>query len=225
MWIIGSVLTLALLAAAAQTVWRIPPQHMPWGALDLAAPKGIFTFQKLSAVQDDFPACVTALETAAVTVTAINDRRAGQCDLSTQVTLGKSAYPYSARVSGRCGLVAALVWWERHVVMPAAQAYLGVQVTRIEQAGVFACRPVRGSSARMSQHASANAIDITGFRLADGRHISVLRDWGKDTPEGAFLRAVRDGACGPFRGVLGPDYNALHRDHFHFDRGPYRICR
>jgi hypothetical protein len=36
---------------------------------------------------------------------------------------------------------------------------------------------------------------------------------------------VRDGACGTWETVLGPEYNAAHRDHFHLDRGPYRICR
>ena len=25
--------------------------------------------------------------------------------------------------------------------------------------------------------------------------------------------------------VLGPDHNAAHRDHFHFDMGRYRACR
>jgi hypothetical protein len=25
--------------------------------------------------------------------------------------------------------------------------------------------------------------------------------------------------------VLGPEYNAAHRDHFHLDRGSFRFCR
>ncbi len=44
-------------------------------------------------------------------------------------------------------------------------------------------------------------------------------------PKATFLRQVRDGACQGFRAVLGPDYNAAHRNHFHLDRGPYRVCR
>jgi hypothetical protein len=40
-----------------------------------------------------------------------------------------------------------------------------------------------------------------------------------------FLREVRDGACSIFHVVLGPDYNALHSTHFHFDMGRYRQCR
>jgi hypothetical protein len=36
---------------------------------------------------------------------------------------------------------------------------------------------------------------------------------------------VHQGACGLFTGVLGPRYNQAHADHFHFDRGPFGICR
>jgi hypothetical protein len=36
-------------------------------------------------------------------------------------------------------------------------------------------------------------------------------------PETAFLRRLHKGACGLFGTVLGPDANAAHRDHFHFD--------
>jgi hypothetical protein len=80
-------------------------------------------------------------------------------------------------------------------------------------------------SGRVSQHATANALDVAGFRLADGRRITVAADWADEGDEGRFLRAVRDGACRSFETVLGPEYNAAHRDHLHLDRGPYRVCR
>ena len=31
--------------------------------------------------------------------------------------------------------------------------------------------------AQLSEHAFGNAIDVSGFKLADGREISVVRDW------------------------------------------------
>jgi hypothetical protein len=71
----------------------------------------------------------------------------------------------------------------------------------------------------------ANALDIAGFVLIDGRRVSVARDWPGDADEARFLRAVHQGACRFFNGVLGPDYNLAHADHLHLDRGPYRICR
>ena len=36
---------------------------------------------------------------------------------------------------------------------------------------------------------------------------------------------VRAGACRFFDVVLSPEFNELHRDHFHFDMGRFRACR
>ena len=52
-----------------------------------------------------------------------------------------------------------------------------------------------------------------------------------DDAERTFLRAVHQGACGVFTTVLGPNYDANHRDHFHLDlarhghTGEGRICK
>ncbi len=40
-----------------------------------------------------------------------------------------------------------------------------------------------------------------------------------------LLRDARRGACRFFDGVLGPDYNAAHRDHFHLETGGFGMCR
>jgi hypothetical protein len=102
-------------------------------------------------------------------------------------------------------------------------------VKRIDHVGSYACRNVNNSpnnrqDGRLSQHASANAIDLTGFVLEDGRRITLAR-WDEGSADAAFLRRVHEGACRVFNTTLGPDYNALHRTHFHVDMGPYRICR
>ena len=86
------------------------------------------------------------------------------------------------------------------------------------------------SQGDFSEHATADALDVADFTLADGRSISVLRDWKGEGEDAQFLRAVRDGACDLFATVLSPDYNAAHRDHFHLDqaeRGAMggRACR
>lgn len=82
--------------------------------------------------------------------------------------------------------------------------------------GSFACRNVAGTS-RRSAHASADAIDIGGFVLADGRCISVQDGWSGSAQEREFLRIVQRSACRRFNTVLGPDYNADHHDHFHVE--------
>jgi hypothetical protein len=125
-----------------------------------------------------------------------------------------------------CPLAAALLMWERHVVVPAAEEHLGSPVVRIRHFGTYACRNVNhAESGPRSQHATANAIDIQGFDLADGRRITLSANWGKDSAEARFLEAVHNGGCGIFSGALGPGYNALHADHFHFDMGRWGVCR
>jgi hypothetical protein len=120
----------------------------------------------------------------------------------------------------------SLALWEKHEVAPAAERHFGLPVQSIEHFGSYACRNVYGRpDATRSRHATAEAVDIAGFVLADGRRIRVLGAWHDDSDAGRFLRDVRDGACGFFDGVISPDYNAAHRDHLHLDRGPYRFCR
>ncbi len=100
-------------------------------------------------------------------------------------------------------------------------------MTRVLHLGTYACRNIdHRAGGRRSEHASANAIDIAGFVLADGQRVTLVDAWdGPDVRKAAFLRAVRDGACRFFDVVLGPDYNDAHRDHFHLDMGAYRACR
>lgn len=125
-----------------------------------------------------------------------------------------------------CPLANTLSGWARFGVDRAARAILGSPLVRIETMGSYSCRNVAGTS-RRSGHASANAVDIGGFVLADGRRISVLRDWDNPSPQiRAFLQTVRDSACKRFGTVLSPQYNAAHRDHFHLEVGGGRpFCR
>ena len=131
---------------------------------------------------------------------------------------------FSSSFIASCPLAAAFAVFERHDLQPTAQAIFGQRVVQVEHVGSFACRSIPGSQ-RRSQHASANALDIVGFRLADGRRISVLRDWPKQDQNAQFLRQVQQGACARFNATLGPHYNAAHRDHFHVDMGLWRMCR
>ncbi|MBH1998408.1 MAG: extensin family protein, partial [Sphingomonadaceae bacterium] len=136
-----------------------------------------------------------------------------------------------ASVAPSCPVVAALKLWEWQVVQPAAQRIYGQPVRTIRHFGSFSCRRMYGrSQGDFSEHATADAIDIAGFTLADGQRISVLGDWPGEGKDAVFLRAVRDGACDLFSTVLSPDYNAAHRDHFHLDQAErgktgWRACR
>jgi hypothetical protein len=104
-------------------------------------------------------------------------------------------------------------------------------VVEIDHFGSYNCRRMYGrASEPWSEHAHANALDVAGFRLEDGRQISVAADWNDKGAKGRFLHQVRDGACRLFATVLSPDYNAAHHDHLHLDeagRGAWgwRACR
>jgi len=115
-----------------------------------------------------------------------------------------------------CPVSAAFAAWARFGVDRAARSILGSPLVSIQTMGSYSCRNVAGSS-RRSGHASAAAIDIAGFVLADGRRITVLGDWKGSREEREFLRAVQQSACRRFATVLGPEYNAAHHDHFHLE--------
>jgi hypothetical protein len=124
-----------------------------------------------------------------------------------------------------CPLAEAFAGWARFGVDRAARQILGSPLVRIETMGSYSCRTVAGSN-RLSAHASANAIDVSGFVLANGRRITVLGNWDAGTPaERDFLRVIQRSACKRFGTVLGPAYNAAHRDHLHVELGGRSFCR
>ena len=132
----------------------------------------------------------------------------------------------------RCPMIPAVERWVQIVVEPAARLHLGSPLVELKVAASYACRPMNHvSGGRLSEHGHANALDVSQFLLADGRAVSVKGGWYGDVRERAFLRAVHRGACSEFTTVLGPDHDALHRDHFHMDLarhgrdGLNRICK
>ncbi|MCJ2185410.1 extensin family protein [Novosphingobium beihaiensis] len=124
-----------------------------------------------------------------------------------------------------CHAATTFAAWARYGVGRAAEQILGSRLSRIETFGSYNCRNVAGTS-RRSGHATANAIDVSAFVLADGRRISVLDDWDGGTPaERHFLRVVHASACKRFGTTLGPDYNAAHANHFHVEADGGKFCR
>jgi hypothetical protein len=124
-----------------------------------------------------------------------------------------------------CPLANTFSGWARYGVDRAARQILGSALVRIETMGSYNCRNVAGTG-RRSAHATADAIDVSAFVLADGRRISVLGGWsGGSAAERQFLQIVHASACKRFGTVLGPGYNAAHRDHFHLELSGSDFCR
>lgn len=214
---------------------RRHPQDVPWIALDLADPVGLFTGRKLAGLTDDAPRCTALLGSAGVRFTALPPVRRGACGYDDAVALaGGGSLDVAlapAGVGTSCPVAAGLSLWTWHVLQPAATRHFGSAVAAIDHFGSYSCRRLYGrAEGGYSEHATADAIDIAGFRLADGRRISIARDWAGGGVEAAFLRDAHRGACDLFSTVLGPDYNAAHRDHFHLDQAErgaagWRGCR
>lgn len=219
------LLGLALVfGAAAAIVLSDLDRHWP---LDLREPPGAFTQWRIRALGAAPETCARVLARSGLAAPPAPDRPpADGCGYADGVAPSDASFALDAPPVMRCALAAATAAWERHVVQPAARKRFGVAVAGITHFGSYSCRNIyHRSSGRRSQHATANALDVSGFRLADGRTVSVRGDWRDAGPKGLFLRDVRDGACGLFAAVLSPDYNAAHRDHFHFDLGPFDACR
>lgn len=149
--------------------------------------------------------------------------------------LKDGAIPLDKPIIMDCPMVAALDDWLDRVVQPAAMARFGVGVSELDVFGGYSCRTVDNQPGeKLSEHSFGNAVDVSGFGLADGRKIVIVRDWKKtDTQESAFLHETHAGACGEFTTVLGPGADVFHYNHFHLDlaahgrtdTGPRRVCR
>lgn len=134
-----------------------------------------------------------------------------------------------------CPMISALEAWLNDVVQPDAMARFGQRVATVNVFGAYSCRSVDNiAGARLSEHAFGNAVDVSGFTLADGRTLEFVRDWKRsDTQEAAFLHEAHAGACGYFTTVLGPGADVFHYNHIHLDlanhgatnTGPRRICK
>jgi len=212
---------------------RRHPQDVPWTDLDLKDPIGAFTGRKLASLGDDPGLCRTLLRQADVDDIAVPARLSPpNCGYSDGMRIVGGPVRYTpAGLVTACPVAAALHLFDTRVVQFAALRHFNSRVVAIEHFGSYSCRRLYGrSEGEFSEHATADAVDIAGFILADGTRIRVLSDWSGESPKAAFLRDVRDGACGLFATVLSPDYNAAHRDHLHLDQAKrgemgFRVCR
>jgi hypothetical protein len=140
-----------------------------------------------------------------------------------------SGIRYNASPVVTCALALALARFEV-VLQDEAELHFKSRIKRVEQAGTYNCRKMARFRAMVSEHSYANAIDIRGVTLDDGRTIDVLHHFGKldvepTSEHGLFLRSVARRAYDEevFSVVLTPYFDALHRDHFHLDMARYRV--
>jgi hypothetical protein len=173
----------------------------------------------------DYQVACPAVLNGEVTATALPPIAEKQCGLQSPLSLeavmanGRSV-PLNAPVTTDCGIATALPGW----VADVDRWLMATEETRIETVNVgtnYACRNVNNArEGNLSFHAFGDALDVIGFTLEDGRTISVETAWPGTVEQGSrIIRFAHDAACTRFTTVLGPEANALHRDHLHLDLG------
>jgi hypothetical protein len=223
---------LALLAICVFFVMRqgfLPAAWSPLPALDLADPGAWFVDWRIAELKRDRALCLRVLRAPQISAAPVsaNPLKNG-CGWENAVRISNAGGATLNVGTVSCEVAAGIAMWLAHEVQPRAVAMLGSRVSSVQHLGSYSCRNVVGRKlpvSSRSQHATANALDIGGFTLADGRTIRVLRHWPGSGPEARFLREIHARACRYFRVAIGPEYNALHRDHFHYDRGLFSRCK
>ncbi len=126
----------------------------------------------------------------------------------------------------RCKMAFAIADWVRTDVAPLA-AGLGSPLSALDNYDSYECRGRnRIAGAQLSEHGRANALDVRGFKLADGRSIGLT---DRTVPR-ELRETVLQSVCARFPTVLGPGSDWYHEEHIHLDlmerrNSSYRICQ
>lgn len=185
---------------------------------------------------DAIPSCPDALTQAGVKFRKaelpIQVNRAGDftCGAHDAVVYqkGPTGLTLSPPALMTCRLALGFVRLET-VMQELAKQHLGTTIRRAHHLGTYSCRKMVRHR-WVSEHSYGNAIDIGSFTLADGRTVSVAKHFGNLEAEprdarARFLRALGNAAFDQniMSVSLGPYWDALHKDHFHFDMARYRV--
>lgn len=222
------ILVLLAIGILGYLTWRfLPPAYNPFAPLSLDDPPGRITQFKLRRLPE--ASCPGLLQQA-------NERgwissktlagSGGPCPLRQPVrVMNFGEVRLSSSFLASCPLALSSALFVQQQARPLAQQIQGSALRQIDHFGSFACRNIyHRENARLSEHATADALDVSGFRLSDGRRITVLQGW-KQPGQAPFLHAVLSASCRYYGNGLGPDYNDAHANHFHLGMRGYGLCR
>jgi hypothetical protein len=232
-WAAWACVVLSALAAAGMALafrqGLVPPLLNPLPAIDLAESGPWLADWRLASIKRYASVCARTLKAPHIDAWQVADGPMKDgCGWSNAVRLVSAGGVHASFDKITCETAVALALWLEHEVQPLALEVLGQRVASVRSFGSYTCRNVVGDQPRphrRSEHATANAADIAGFTLADGRQVSVRRHWKSEGAEGRFLREAHARACPYFRAALSPAFNDAHHDHFHLDRGPFTRCK
>lgn len=129
-----------------------------------------------------------------------------------------------------CTMATAFIDWVKRVDQLSRTTH-GAGIERISTGTSYACRRRNNAkTGKISEHGFANAIDLTGYVLTDGTQVQLPAAWKAGGKDQKLIRQSHKLGCEIFTTVLGPEANALHKDHLHLDMGchgkscTYKIC-
>ncbi|MEP9092665.1 extensin family protein [Enterobacter cloacae] len=223
-----TLLIVFILVAVATVGYRWLPSHYnPFTPLSLDDPPGPITQYKLRRLTPE--ACASLLsqanQKALIRTQPVADS-AGACPLHNVVRV-RDFGPVSLNSSflASCSLALSSALFVSQQARPLTRTWTGSELVRIEHLGSYACRNIyHRPDARRSEHATAEALDISAFRLANGERVTILHGW-RSTKTQPWLQALLTASCGYYGNGLGPEYNAAHANHFHLGMRGFGLCR
>lgn len=214
----------------------IEPKESPAVIEETSSPEPLLDAWSLNA-REDGDACRAELKSAGFKFSSLPDQKAvdkNGCGIPHGVIVmkGPTGIVYDPPIMVDCTMARALSSIER-IVQEEAESNLRSKIGRIANLGAYACRPRNyRKGASLSAHAFGSAIDVSAFHPVKGAPAIILRDY-PESPRSTvaqderrrFLRAVfqRLRREADLTYAVGPDFNAIHRNHFHLDRGGWHF--
>lgn len=145
-------------------------------------------------ISDARATCAKLLTSLDIVATESEPVKEGSCGAPAPINvrqLGTPKVQVQPPAMLTCPMVGALHAWMKDKVQPAALASFGSPVVRLISASSYSCRNRYGrSDGPLSEHALGNALDLSGFVLADGRTVRVLQDWGPVARDKAIEKKI-----------------------------------
>lgn len=171
----------------------------------------------------DYQVACPALMQGQVEGKALPPIHEGQCGLQSPLAISAIAangrsIPLSTTITTDCGMATALPDW-----VAAVDSYVfahdKARIDKIDVSTNYECRNVdHAKTGNLSFHAFADALDVMGLTLSDGRKISIAPGFNGTPEQGRdILHFARDAACTRFMTVLSPDADSFHQDNLHLD--------
>jgi len=153
-------------------------------------------------------ACAKLLDGVAIDYEQLPPIKQGLCGAPAPIlvkSIGKDpAVAIEPPATINCALAAGLAAWLQNTVQPAA-ATLGTAVVKIRNAASYQCRNrYGGANTKISEHAFANALDVSEFVFASGQRLAVLGHWQYGVTTAALPRAPAPPQPNPHRVAAAP---------------------